>query len=148
MNHSICFIDTSALFKRYISEAGTDIIDSIFESAGLIIISNLTIAEFVSNLKRLAEVEKVIDIDVYDAIKAEFFNDIAEARIRVEPVSSLNIITSVDLIDKKYITPIDSIQLATVLNLKENCTNISFVCSDRKLCSLAENAGIKVVMVG
>jgi len=148
MNHLNCFIDTSALFKRYINEAGTDIIDSIFESAGLIIISNLTIVEFVSNLKRLVEIEKVIDIDVYNAIKSEFFNDIAEARIRVEPVSSLNIITSVDIINKKYVTPIDSIQLATVLNLKESCANISFICSDRKLCGLAENEGLKVVMIG
>lgn len=148
MRNSICFIDTSALFKRYINEAGTDIIDSIFESAGLIIISNLTVVEFVSNLKRLVEIEKVIDIDVYDALKFEFFNDIAQARIRVEPVSSLSIITSVDLINKKYVTPIDSIQLATALKLKETCTNISFVCSDKKLCGLAESEGIKVVMPG
>lgn len=148
MINSTCFIDTSALFKRYINEAGTDQIDSLFESAGLIIISNLTIVEFVSNLKRLVERDEVIDSDVYDAIKSEFFNDIAVRRIKVESVSSLNIITSVDLINKNYVTPIDSIQLATVLNLKESCGNITFVCSDKKLCGLAENEGIKVVMIG
>lgn len=148
MNLSCCFIDTSALFKRYINEVGTDMIDSLFENAGLVIISNLTVVEFVSNLKRLVDIDKVIDNDVYDSIKFEFFNDIANKRIRVEPVSSLNIVTSVDLINKKYITPIDSLQLATVLNLKENCENISFVCSDKKLCGLAENEGIRVVMIG
>lgn len=148
MKNSSIFIDTSALFKRYINEVGTDRMDSLFESTGLVIISNLTVVEFVSNLKRLVDIEKVIDIDVYDTIKYEFFNDIADGRIKVEPVSSLNIVTSVDLINKKYVTPIDSLQLATVLNLKENCENISFVCSDKKLCGLAENEGIEVVMIG
>ena len=148
MNDPSFFIDTSALFKRYINEAGTDRMDLLFESAGLIIISNLTIVEFVSNLKRLVDIDKLIDNDVYDAIKSEFFHDIADGRIRVEPASSLNIITSVDLLNKKYITPIDSLQLAAVQNLKESCEDISFVCSDKKLCSLAEQEGIKVVMVG
>ena len=148
MNDPSFFIDTSALFKRYINEAGTDRMDLLFESTGLIIISNLTIVEFVSTLKRLVDIDKLIDKDVYDAIKSEFFHDIADGRIRVEPASSLNIITSVDLLNKKYITPIDSLQLAAVLNLKESCEDISFVCSDKKLCGLAEQEGIKVVMVG
>lgn len=148
MNKANYFIDTSALFKRYVNEAGTDKIDSLFESAGVVIISNLTVIEFVSNLKRLVEIDRVIDIDAYNAIKSEFFNDIANGIIRVEPVSSLNIVTSVDLINKNYITPIDSLQLATALNLKEGYENISFVCSDKKLCSLADNEGIKVVWIG
>ena len=148
MNKDNYFIDTSALFKRYINEAGTDKIDSLFESAEVCIISNLTIIELVSNLKRLVEIDKIIDIDAYNAVKSELFNDIADGTIRVEPVSSLNIITAADLINKNYITPIDSLQLATVLNLKERYKNIFLVCSDKKLCSLAENEGIKVVLIG
>lgn len=148
MNHSNCFIDTSALFKRYISEAGTDKLDTVFKSSELIFISNLSIVEFISNIKRLVEIDKLISKDIYDTIKAEFFNDIAEGRIKVEPVSSQSIINALDFIDKKYITPIDAIQLATVLNLKESYSNISFVCSDKKLCRLAENEGIEVVIPG
>lgn len=148
MSHSVYFVDTSALFKRYIQEDGTDEVDSIFEKAGSIVISNLTVVEVISNLKRLVDVERVISADVYNAIQSEFFKDIADARIRVEPVSSDVIIASLDLINKKYVTPIDSIQLATVLSLKESFSNISFVCSDRKLCRLAIDAGIKVCAVG
>lgn len=148
MNSGCYFIDTSALFKRYVNEPGTDEMDKLFESAGLIVVSNLTVVEFISNLKRLADIEKIIDIPVYDAIKREFFNDIANGVIKVEPVSSQQVITSVDLIDGNYITPIDSLQLSAIINLKENYDNISFVCSDKKLCGIAAQKGIKVVMIG
>lgn len=148
MSHTVYFIDTSALFKRYIHETGTDEMDSIFEKTGSIVISNLTIVELVSKLKRLVDIERVISVDVYNSIKSEFFRDIADTRIRVEPVSSVVIITSLDLINKKYVTPIDSIQLATVLGLKESFSNVSFVCSDRKLCQLAVNEGIEACVIG
>ena len=148
MNSGCYFIDTSALFKRYVNEPGTDEMDKLFESAGLIVVSNLTVVEFISNLKRLADIEKIIDIPVYDAIKREFFNDIANGVIKVEPVSSQQVITSVDLIDGNYITPIDSLQLSAIINLKENYDNISLVCSDKKLCGIAAQKGIKVVMIG
>jgi predicted nucleic acid-binding protein len=147
MNPSTCFIDTSALFKRYIDETGTDKMDSLFESAALVIISILTVVEFVSNLKRLADIEKVIDMEAYGAIRNEFFRDIASGRIQVEAVSANHIVTSVRLIDRKYVTPIDSLQLAAVIGLKEICENISFVCSDKKLCALAENEHINVVHI-
>ncbi len=147
MDNGCYFIDTSALFKRYINESGTDKIDVLFDGAALIVISSLTIIEFLSNLKRLVDIEKIINMDIHDAIKREFFSDIASGAIKVEPVSSQHIITSADLINKKYITPIDSLQLAAIINLKENYENISFVCSDRKLCSLAGQRGIKVLMI-
>lgn len=147
MGKAYYFIDTSALFKRYIPEAGTDKIDLLFEKEGLFIISNLTVIEMVSNLKRLADVDKKIDDTVFEAIKSELFNDIADGTIKVEPVTSRSIITSVNLISKVYISPIDSLQLAMALNLKESYSNVSLVCSDEKLCKLAEKAGIDIVRI-
>ena len=147
MSRECNFFDTSALFKRYISEAGTDKIDMIFEKTGLFIISSLTVIELISNLRRLVDVDKVIDDDLFNVIKSEFFNDIADGTIKVEPISSLNIITSVELLNKTYISPIDSLQLATVINLKENYNNIFFICSDKKLCSIAEKEGIAVLRI-
>jgi len=47
------FLDTSALVKRYHQETGTKIIDKIFDSEEkVIIISNISISEFVSALNR------------------------------------------------------------------------------------------------
>lgn len=147
MSEACYFFDTSALFKRYITEAGTDKIDLLFENKDLFIISSLTVIELVSNLKRMAAVDRVINDDVCAAIKSEFFNDIANGIIKVEPVSSLSIVTAVDLLSKCYISPIDSIQLAMALNLKGSSERISFVCSDKKLCKIAEKERIDVIRI-
>ena len=141
------FIDTSALFKRYINETGTEKIDSLFNCTGLFIISSLTIIEFISNLRRLADVDRIIDNNTFNAIRNVFLNDIAAGLLKVEAVSSLNIVTAADLIGKSYVTTIDSIILATAINLKENNENLSFVCSDLKLCNLAENMGMYVLKI-
>ena len=147
MSDASYFIDTSALFKRYINETGTEKIDSLFNCTGLFIISSLTIIEFISNLRRLADVDRIIDNNTFNAIRNTFLNDIAAGLLKVEAVSSLNIVTAADLIGKSYVTTIDSIILAAAINLKENNENLSFVCSDLKLCSLAENMGMYVLKI-
>lgn len=147
MNPNKYFIDTSALFKRYINENGTERIDTLFEEDAGYMVSNIAVVEFVSNLKRLVDIDKIIDFDTYISIKKELFNDIGEGIIEVVNISSDEIIAAIELIDNKYITPIDSIQLAFVIKMKEMDENTVFVCSDKKLCSIAENYGIKVLEI-
>jgi len=142
------FIDTSALFKRYFPEQGTRQIDDIFNGAdSTFYISDITIIEIMSNLKRKNEITRELNNEIYSKIKKEFFNDIALENIKTVDVFSENIINAVTLIDKKYITPLDSIQLATALQLNSELQNIVFVCSDKKLTDLAEEYGIKTIII-
>jgi len=141
------FIDTSALFKRYIPGKGTDLLDEIFSLSKDLYISDLTIVEIVSNLKRKNEIVNEIDKDLYLKIKKEFFNDIAQGSIQTISVSSEIIIKALDLIDKKYITPMDSVQLATAIQLNSKLEDVVFVCSDKKLAKLAEEYEIKNIVV-
>ena len=141
------FIDTSALFKRYIPEKGTDQLDEIFSLSKYLYISDLTIVEIVSNLKRKNEIVNEIDRDLYLKIKKEFFNDIAQGSIQTISVSSEIIIKALDLIDKKYITPMDSVQLATAIQLNSKLEDVVFVCSDKKLAKLAEEYEVKNLVV-
>jgi len=141
------FIDTSSLFKRYIIESGTEKIDALFEEGARYTISNIAVVEFISNLKRLTDVDKVIDSDTYNLIKKELFNDIGAGTIEVINITSDEIIAAIELIDIKHITPIDSIQLAFVINLNKIEQNAVFVCSDKKLCNIAENYKIKVLEI-
>jgi len=141
------FIDTSALFKRYIPEKGTDQLDEIFSLSKYLYISDLTIVEIVSNLKRKNEIVNEIDRDLYLKIKKEFFNDIAQGNIQTISVSSEIIIKALDLIDKKYITPMDSVQLATAIQLNSKLEDVVFVCSDKKLAKLAEEYEVKNLVV-
>jgi len=93
------FIDTSALFKRYIPEQGTGQLDDIFKQDAEIYISDITIIEVISNLKRKNEITKELKNSVYKKIKSEFFNDIALGKIKTSGVISSTIIKAVDLLD-------------------------------------------------
>jgi uncharacterized protein len=142
------FIDTSSLFKRYIPEQGTEQIDDIFkQDAAVIYISDLTIIEVISNLRRKNEITKELDNSVYKKIKSEFFNDIAQGKIKTSGVLSATIIEAVTLLDKNYLTPMDSIQLATALQLNVDKRNMVFICSDKKLGKLAEKHGLKFLQI-
>lgn len=47
------FIDTSALFKRYVEEAGSSTINRLLDSGAPCYISMATLTEVVANLRRL-----------------------------------------------------------------------------------------------
>ena len=60
------FLDTSALFKRYQLEKGTEVVNKLLEkSAGNLFISALTVVEITSNLKRICAVDKVTTEEQY-----------------------------------------------------------------------------------
>lgn len=141
------YFDTSALFKRYLQEQGTALVDKLFSEQSVIYTSNLTVIEVISNLKRLMEIDQVIDLKTFNAVKDEFFKDIGGGIINIEPVTSHIIISAVELINEKYITPIDSLQLATAVILKERYQEIEFVCADYKLSTLARKAGLNVLEI-
>ncbi len=141
------FIDTSALFKRYIPESGTDELDNILNQEGIFFISDLTIIEVISNLKRKNEISGEIDKELYEKIKSEFFNDIAGEKIRTARISSDTIIEAINIIGQSYITPIDSLQLATALQIKSERGNVVFICSDKKLGNMAEKQGLEVLAI-
>ena len=141
------FIDTSALFKRYILEEGTEKIDDIFKQGGTFYISDITIVEIISNLKRKNEISKELGRAVYKKIKSEFFSDIAAGNIKISSVTSRIIIEAINLIDQTYITPLDSVQLATALQLKAEQGDMIFICSDKKLAALAEKCGLKFLII-
>jgi len=141
------FIDTSALFKRYIPEKGTEQLDDIFKQGGYFYISSVTIVELVSNLKRKNEITGELNNSVYKKIKSEFFNDIAQGNLKTSDVLSDTIIEAVGMIDKKYLTPIDSLQLATAVQLNMENQDVVFICSDKKLGKLAQKFGIKSLII-
>lgn len=145
--NKICYIDTSSLFKRYIEEKGTQALDDLFKSTDDIYVSSLTIVEVISNLKRLFEVDKLIDKKTFNALKGCFMNDIANNTIKLEPVFPKTIISAVELIEYKYLTPIDSIQLATALQIVARSSELVFVCSDFKLISAAKIKGLNVIEI-
>jgi predicted nucleic acid-binding protein len=141
------FIDTSSLFKRYIYESGTEKLDDLMNQKAFYYISNLTIVEVISNLKRKREITREIDKNIYLNIKREFFNDISSGTLRMVDFVSDIIINTINVLDIDYMASIDSIQLSSALYLKKEIGSTFFVCSDRKLGILAQKKGLDTIII-
>ncbi|NLJ61003.1 MAG: type II toxin-antitoxin system VapC family toxin [Firmicutes bacterium] len=139
------FLDTSAFFKLYVPEQGAQVLQQIFQNGGLRLITSLTITEMMSNLRRLLEVDQVIDEKAYRAIKADMMGKIADGSLEVIEITLRDILDSIDLIEKRYMSPIDSIQLASALRVFRRTENLVFVCADAKLARLASDEGLEVL---
>ncbi len=136
------FVDTSALFKRYVQETGSDIIENIFAAETSRFISVITTVEVVSNLRRLVALDGVLSEEEFGIVKAMFFQDIAENRLELVDITAATINKSLDICTDQYVTPLDSLQLAAALTMAEKPY---FVCSDKKLIRLAEAEGLTVI---
>lgn len=135
------FIDTSALFKRYQVEKGTEKISALIENARAdVYVSSLTIIEVVSNLKRLYEIDRLTTEEEFIQQRLFFYNDIEQFGIAILDLTADDIITAEGLILKRYMKPIDAIQVAVALN--NFSTMPTFVSSDQKLCSIAQQEGM------
>jgi PIN domain nuclease of toxin-antitoxin system len=138
------FIDTSSLFKRYQPEQGTDLVCQILEEANQqIYISSISIIEILSNLKRLCEIDKITTEEQFQQQRSFFYQDINTLGIIILDVTAEDIIKAESLIVKRYMKPIDSIQLAIALNLQRD--DLTFVSSDQRLCKIAEDEGLMIL---
>lgn len=139
------FLDTSAFFKFYVPEQGSQVVQRIFQNGGLRLITSLTITEMMSNIRRLVEVDRLIDEKGYRAIKADIMAKIADGVLDVIEITLRDILDSIGLIEKRYMSPIDAIQLASALRVAERTDNLVFVCADTKLARLASDEGLEVL---
>jgi predicted nucleic acid-binding protein len=139
------FFDTSALFKRYQREQGTAQVSRLLERAdGDIFISTMTIVEVISNLKRLCSVDRITTEAQFGAQRAFFYHDIETLEIVILDIAADDIIAAENLILKRYMKPIDSLQLAIALNLQRD--QVTFVSADRRLCAIAVQEGLRTIV--
>jgi predicted nucleic acid-binding protein len=138
------FIDTSSLFKRYQQEKGSTVVSRILEdSKEPVFISSITIIEIISNLKRLFEVDKITTEKEFLMQHSFFYQDIGTLGITILDVTADDIIRAEDLILKRYMKPVDSIQLSMALSLSHD--SVTFVSSDRRLCKIAVEEGLNIL---
>ncbi len=107
----------------------------MFEEKASLFISQLTITEVVSNLKRLAEIDSTISDAEFKQVMKTLLGEIAGGAIYTLEVTPKVVLLSVDLCSEHYLTTIDVLQLATALSIK--ASNPVFVWSDNKLVKVA-----------
>lgn len=138
------FIDTSALFKRYQPEKGTATVTRILEDHSQpLYISSITIVEMISNLKRLFAVDKITTEDQFQRQRDFLYKDIVVLNMTILDVTAEDIIRAEELLLRRYMKPVDSIQLAIALNMKSD--NLIFVSADQRLCKIAAEEGMKTL---
>ncbi|MBI5571108.1 MAG: type II toxin-antitoxin system VapC family toxin [Desulfomonile tiedjei] len=79
------FFDTSALFKRYQRERGSDVIDRIFALPDVkLIVLNVTITEVLSNFFRLRNIGEISNEEL-ETLIAVFSGEIS-SRFEIYPI--------------------------------------------------------------
>lgn len=133
------FFDTSALFKRYQKEAGSEVVDQIFNlPRKKMVILSITLTEVISNLFRLRNLEEITDKEL-DILLSVFYKEISD-HFEIHPLTELHIMKSEEINRKKRQTPIDTLQIAAALDFKEE--DLVFVSSDPDLNKGIELEGI------
>ncbi len=138
---SIHFFDTSAFFKHYHSEKGSDRVNVVFSESDAIFVSELAIVEFASALKRLSN-EGGIDKAAMDSALARFDNDIAGDIIPI-PFDQNSTRVARDLVLQHSLRSLDALQLEAALSIRD--MSPIFVSADERLVQAAQANGLSVL---
>jgi hypothetical protein len=146
---ALFYLDTSALVKRYKSEEGSETIDWLYDRLprghGLAT-SFLTVLEFVSAIRRLLTTRSISEEEFRDIIST-FSRELEPFLIR--SLDDKIVVDSLTYITKHALKSADSIQLATVIELKETMKEVGekviFVCDDKELINVGRKENLEVI---
>jgi len=138
----VVFIDTSALAKRYIEEAGSKEVDIYFLDENDILLAPVTTIEMKSVFTRRLR-EKSILPDIVKLASSEWEKE--EPSFRFIPFNSMLRNAAIQVIERTGIKALDSIQLASA-----DISSVDiFVTADKALSRAAEIVlDIKVICIG
>ena len=132
------FFDSSAFVKRYVREAGTDLVLSWCEQATELCLSGIALPEIVSAFCRLLRENRVSPLQ-YHHLKAMLMADITDAAIcDLTPEVIRHAIIG---LEKNVLRGMDAIHLGSALALNVDI----FVSADARQCVAATQAGLRVI---
>lgn len=139
------FIDTSSLFKLYHYEKGSDELFDFFKQFPVneIFISDLTRIEFASVIWkkcRKSDLDEIKANRIINLFNSDFdkFNKIYIDKTIIDLSSLL-----IGKYWKKGLRSLDSIQLASLISIRENIS--IFICSDKVLTQISELEQVRTV---
>jgi hypothetical protein len=116
---SLCYLDTSALAKRYINEAFSDDVDAYLARQSTLLITDLTTAEMRSMLARRRR-DGEIDSSFENQAFAAYLDDIGQGHLVERPLSPEILTGAVNVIGQHPDVPLrtlDAIHLAAATHL-------------------------------
>lgn len=145
---ALYYTDSSALFKRYHPETGTEFIRILMDEqrfGEVVVISSFTSVEITATARRLLK-GRVIRQGYYARILARFADDL-DNLLSVEPVTEAIVEQARGIAMTYALRAGDALQLATALEIKapRPFEALAFISADRELVEAAAAAGLNVV---
>jgi predicted nucleic acid-binding protein len=140
------YIDTSALAKRYLDEAGSDDFDAFLSRWSRVLISRLAVVELRCLLQRRRRAGE-IDAAYERVALAEFADDIRSGFFQVEPLADRHAVVAHDLFDqlpRHSLRTLDALHLAVT----QSAGAALLATADRGMARAAAALGIGVVTFG
>jgi predicted nucleic acid-binding protein len=148
IQEEICYLDTSAVVKRYVSEAGSEVVDELFKDAyrgmKILSISYWNIAEIAVVFDKY---ERILGLNAKNLLK-NFLREIKILRrlyrFKIIEVSPPLLRETIKLILRYHIYAADALQIASAKAVKST----AFATGDKRLLSIAEKEGLKTIFTG
>lgn len=144
-----CFVDTSAIVKRYVAEQGSNWVrQSLDRAAGVdVFIVSITTVEFVSAVTRRARNYSISSADALVAIQV--FQAQTASQYLVIPLSEDVLQRAVRLAEKHALRAYDAVQLAAATGLNDlrrslGQSPITLISADTELNAAANAEGLLV----
>ena len=133
----LVFFDSSAFAKRYVQEAGTDVVLSWCDRASEIGLAGIALPEVVSAFCRLQREGKIAAAQ-YQQLKASLLSDVADMAIGdMAPAVIKQAILS---LEGNVLRGMDAIHIGSAVAMRADV----FVSSDQRQCDAAKRAGLTV----
>lgn len=136
------YVDTSALLKRYITEADSDEFDAFFMARTPLAISRLTLVEMrcaLARRRRNGEITAMLEAQAMDEVRI----DIQDGALDVHPINDDQVVHALHLIDHLSPLPLrtlDALHLSAAQRFLAN----EFATADRNQAAAANALGFNV----
>lgn len=141
----ILYLDTSALFKLYVDEAGSDAVHAMVDAAELVTVCRITWAEARSALARRGR-ETAADLVMLEQARQALVRD--WPHFMVLDISQEVVEQAGELADTFALRGYDSVQLACAyLTRQRSRESVLFACFDQRLNKAARMLGLEVLAV-
>ena len=142
------FLDTSAVIKAYIREAGSNYITGLLSnSSNVLFVAVITGAEGIAGLNKRHRMGDISTSD-WNAGRSDFLKDYRH-RFKKTQISEAVIDKAISLLNRHPLRGYDSVQLASALLIhdllqRHRKVSLTFVCADTLLCNIASSEGLNV----
>ena len=134
------FFDSSAFVKRYVAEAGTDVVLDWCDRATEIGLSGIALPEIISAFCRLRREARITDTQ-YRQLKSLLLADIEDAAVC--DLAPTVLAEAVACLEANVLRGMDAIHIGSAVALKADV----FVSADTRQCEAATRAGLRVATV-